>query len=116
MDTIEGNKLIAKFMEVTNEISDLYYLPQFGHYFNSYGNIEFNDIFRSTELKYHSSWDWLMPVVEKIKNTIGFKSIDECSEKEWYASIGVTRLTITSDIQTVWYAVINYIKWYNAKK
>ena len=45
MNTTEGNKLIAKFMEVTNEISDLYYLPQFGHYFNSYDNIEFNETF-----------------------------------------------------------------------
>jgi hypothetical protein len=63
--------------------------------------------------KFNSSWEWLMPVVEKIKNTIGVKSVDECSEEEWNTSTGLTRLTITTPLSVVYSAVVNYIKWYN---
>ena len=119
MDTTEGNKLIAKFMEVTNEISDLYYLPQFGHYFNSYGNIEFNEVFRSTELKYHSSWDWLMPVVEKIE-TIDFVVIIKHGECVVVNNSGNTPKFIqqvsTTKIESTWLACVKFIKWDNDQK
>lgn len=53
----EGNILIAKFMGA--EIRDTKHYP-----------IKLNDDEYYPEgLKYHSSWDWLMPVVERI-NTI----------------------------------------------
>lgn len=42
MNTNENNKLIANFM--------------------------FEETMPINQLKYHSSWDWLMPVVEKIEN------------------------------------------------
>lgn len=110
METTEGNKLIAKFMEVTNEISDLYYLPQFGHYFNSYGNIEFNEVFRSTELKYHSSWDWLMPVVEKCLTI----SVESEEYEIHYAFIHNALWSI--NIKSVFDEVVEFIKWYNDQK
>jgi len=63
--------------------------------------------------RYHTSWDWLMPVVEKIKSTIGIKSVDECSEKEWYITSGLTRLPITTPLTIVYKAVVEFIKWFN---
>ncbi len=45
----ENNKLIAEFMNVDHVDIDQAY--------EDYG-----------ELKYHTSWDWLMPVVEKIES------------------------------------------------
>jgi hypothetical protein len=56
MNTTENNKLIAEFMgvETTSDATNSMY-----HY-------EGNSIGRN--LHYHNSWDWLMPVVEKIES------------------------------------------------
>jgi len=72
------------------------------------GVIDFN-----RKLLYHSSWDWLMPVVEKILEKIGVKSIDECDAKDWYVTTGVSRLTLGYSITFVFIRVIRYIEWYN---
>jgi hypothetical protein len=50
METTENNKLIAEFMDY----------PDLG----TEGDFSY--------LKYHKSWDWLMPVIEKIE-TLGYK-------------------------------------------
>lgn len=50
MNTQENNKLIAEFMEY----------PELG----TEGDFSY--------LKYHTSWDWLMPVVEKINQVCGY--------------------------------------------
>ena len=54
MNTIENNKMIAEFMglEMLNDLQIK--TPKDGGIFLS-------------ELKYHTSWDWLMPVIKKIK-------------------------------------------------
>ena len=56
MDTIEKNKLIAEFMglEIVNADIILYELNGIAYPIN--------------KLQYHTSWDWLMPVVEKIES------------------------------------------------
>ena len=110
---IEGNKLITEFMQVQNDFSDTYYLPEFGHYFNSYGQIEWNDCFRSNELKYHSSWDWLKPVIDKIINSIGIKTIDECNDEEWFQYNRISRMYIGIEIKLAFHYVVEFIKWYN---
>ena len=126
----ENNRLIAKFMATKNEISDIFYLPQHGHYFNSYGQIEWNECFRTNELKYHSSWDWLMSVVEKIEKMstekmfvdvriqggligiyvkgVASKGYDFLYQKDGYSN--------GSKIEAVWLSVVEFIKWYNSKK
>lgn len=112
----EGNKLIAEFMAVINNFSDYYYMPQFGHYFNSYGNIEFNETFRSDELKYHTSWGWLMPVVEKIENLYDGDVLVEISDEKCYIGYGSfyqNTATAETKIKAVYGAVVEFIKWYN---
>ena len=110
MKTIEeGNKLIAEFMGAKNDISDIYYLPEFGHYFNSYGQTEWSDCFRLNELKYCSSWDWLMPVVEKIEKTYAYVNIKGCA-------VNISTIVETSaptKIEAVWHACVEFIEWYN---
>ena len=55
---MEENKLIAEFM------GDVFY-KNTGHWYNSEGC----DIaWAEDELQYHTSWDWLMPVVDKINS------------------------------------------------
>ena len=53
MNTIEKNEAIAKFMEASIKPDGIY-------------RWRVNDrIWASEGLKYNSSWDWLMPVVER---------------------------------------------------
>lgn len=61
----DNNKLIAEFMGAFIEGNGFMYFPSEGRHH------------RLTEIKYHSSWDWLMPVVEKCVNFCVDKNHDE---------------------------------------
>jgi hypothetical protein len=56
---IKDNKLIAEFMGKP-------YRQEFLE--KGVGGV-FEEVVLYEDLQYHSSWDWLMPVVEKINNT-----------------------------------------------
>jgi hypothetical protein len=104
-EIIEGNKLIAEFM-----------------------NLPSNNT--SEELQYHLSWDWIIPVVEKINQsnkidyykhrfTMGFLEEYQgyycrfnhvIKHKEF--SIGKCK----SQIEAVYKVVVQFIKWYNQNK
>ena len=56
----KNNKLIAEFMEFHRDTEDLYLIDNY--------NLRSENQFQATyvrEMKFHSSWDWLMPVVDK---------------------------------------------------
>jgi len=71
MTTIEGNKLIAEFMGIlyglklnaTDPVTEESKVR-----IHEYNGIEGTEGLHINHLKFHSSWDWLMPVVEKIHN------------------------------------------------
>lgn len=65
------------------------------------------------EFKYHKDWNWLMPVVEKINNDISnyHKSIYILEQKDCFWD-----LKIISTKETVFKAVVDFIKWYNENK
>ena len=101
MRTIEEkNGMIANFMGVKFKDDN--------EYINELKEMRSNGIFfeqgyMSSELKYHSSWDWLMPVVEAIYNT----GLDEQNTNE----IGdVTHALLDVNINAVHDAVINFIE------
>jgi hypothetical protein len=132
-EIIEGNKLIASFdpqmivhkldrrsNENRNYLDGLKYE---GFKKGDIGNI------RGTEhLQYHTSWDWLMPVIEKIlamydsqcsfehpkylnidnKHRFSFNLIDDCRGSQ--SGEGNTL------IEASYNAVVKFIKWYNNKK
>ena len=56
-----NNKLIAEFMDIK-----LYK----GTFYDMGYDAEDKSLYRSHELKYHDSWDWLMPVIKKINEQI----------------------------------------------
>lgn len=103
---LDGNKLIAEFMGAKyNSKLDLVNLG---------ANHKLVGI---NELQYHSSWDWIMPVVEKIHSDTDFwVTIYYRSCKVFPMNIGVEMEILIEEkptIEAVWIAVVEFIKWHN---
>lgn len=58
------------------------------------------------DLKYHTSFDWLMPVVEKISKIHSINGLYRQYEK-------VSEALLMIDISLLFKAVVSFIKWYN---
>lgn len=95
METTESNKLIAEFMKVQSEN---------GIVFQDANTGDFH------EIKYHSSWDWLMPVYRKIE-IIGYGVGTEGSRIMKEAKAFLTGANIT-DFHV---SIVEFIKWYNTQ-
>jgi hypothetical protein len=103
MNTRESNKLILRFMGYRNTTPDL-----------SGINIYENDKGDTQELlcvKYHSSWDWLMPVVKKIREILNvefsFSEFDDMRELE-------NKLNpYNYDIDHIYKEAVDFIQWYS---
>src|SRR5688500_4790362 len=92
----EKNKLIAEFMGVIDVLKMFGYNDGFAYRFDKpIGSAldydEYGDVFLSKEedtwevdsMEFHSSWDWIMPVVEKIES-LGFRFKIAFNELELY--------------------------------
>ena len=108
----DGNKMIAEFMGLSYKAKTEHPLvfPD-GLWMDKKTKVGYNELF------YHSSWDWLMPLVEKIERmgghiTIGTNKI-ECQFQDFRGSskvgFGYTK------IQCVWEVIVEFIKWYNTQ-
>jgi hypothetical protein len=123
-----NNKLIAEFMGGIQSSSNIIRLPQ---------TIGESSIFcvkgseglpsgtfkveRINELEYDTSWDWLMPVVEKIE-LLGytFEKNFQPIDKDWQCLIVKGNDILYQEFNTdsliaCHYVVIEFIKWYNNK-
>ena len=126
----DKNKLIADFMgliPIDNQDELSWYYVEDEVYFNNdfrYNNqIEYTT---SDMLPYKESWDWLMPVVEKIQHldnefevNVNFK-IELTGAVELYINhkrvFGMTAFEVGTLIDAVYEAIIEFIKWYNKNK
>ena len=106
---MNSNKLIAEFMGMTygdpNDDSVMIQTTPQG-----------NEVVPIESMEYHTSWDWLMPVVEKIEslrdpngNAYRF-SIDMCNAQIEGTTIEV--LGGAYKLDTVYKAVVQFIKNY----
>jgi hypothetical protein len=106
-EIIEGNKLIAKFRGQENT----YQNGVDGYY------------------AYHSSWNWLMPVIEKISRIKIEWEDPEYNDTYYPRTFGMLSpsgnpmVRINANqvfeaptlIEAAWLAVVDFIKWYNEK-
>jgi hypothetical protein len=124
----EGNKLIAGFMGFKTSRVDhnnrLVYNEEY----------ESGDRAREKEVIYHTSWDWLMPVVEKIENMVlhealkeGVSAFDVSINGGWceiemgsqygmaFPEIDFEVIQHSSDskLNSTWLAIVEFIQWYN---
>jgi hypothetical protein len=98
---MEENKLIAEFMGSKHPtIEDMYRLPHADVYWG--------------ELQYDYSWNWLMPVVEKIE-TISGKLPTHVgnipNDEDWESNN-----FLSTNIEETYIAVVRFIKKYNQLK
>lgn len=112
METQQNNKLIRDF------------IPELEVKFCDYnGEILINIKELSiNNLEFHKSWDWLMPVIEKIESLGYFVMINKWTsvyEDEKRRTIGDLNFLINkekgSKIENTYKAVVEFIKWYNNK-
>jgi len=127
-EILEGNKLIAEFMgakpcknywrEDALEHEDW----EHDEWTNTTREYFVTKIHKVSELKYHSSWDWLMPVVEKIEMDCkcdvhiyahyNWKEPNRCAIYDWKDK-EIASKSNDSKIIAVWLAVVEFIKWHN---
>tara|TARA_Y100001938_G_C8075324_1_gene425677 strand:+ start:992 stop:1303 length:312 start_codon:yes stop_codon:yes gene_type:complete len=95
---MNNNKLIAEFMGWTpcdpND-STMYANPKTGALYSS-----------DCDMRFHTSWDWLMPVANEI-----IKSRDE-QNADWDLT-NLKYALCTTNIELVYDAVVEFIKAYN---
>lgn len=87
---MKDNKLIAEFMGISID-RELAYIEDEGS--------PLEEVMPVNNLNYHTSWDWLMPV------------IDKCYQE--HMSKHIADVVMTCDIDKAYQAVVEFIKQYN---
>ena len=107
---MNNNKLIAEFMgypHMTDAVDDRTIAYDVGGSvmnINNTHNENDNNVFHPDDMKFHSSWDWLIPVVNKIEM--------ECEG----VPIQLLDCNLYSEIGEVYQAVVELIKTYNDER
>ena len=110
MNTTDNNKLIAEFMGIELE-ETLHGLMVYAIVINRNNPLKENDIetdfFEPQELKYHTSWDWLIPVVQKLNEDVESSFIKTEYMSEISSHILVNERLFAHQ------RVVEFINWYN---
>lgn len=124
METIEGNRLIAEFMgyslrKIDGEMEWDYNPIDNPH--GSYPTLRLPICGTSeNNLRFHESWDWLMPVVEKIDSLLMDDKFVTVQMNRTLIEMPEHGLTIEglgdSWIEAAYNAVVEFIQWYNKKQ
>jgi len=128
MGNLENNKLIAEFMGWTEGIDEG---GMFGKPCKAWRNTDNLDnllgycdgYVRIGSEKFHSSWDWLMPVVERISKILDSEDspLDALFEEEneeamdYYVEFNEVSL-LDLNITDLYNTIVEFIKWYNKTK
>lgn len=112
----EGNLIIAKFMGWKQDAPH-------SRFYNPNGDFHFE-----YELYFHSSLDWLMPVIEKFESIGGFVRIEKTEIIVHHSGIKDINLgcisymlnngkvlTSQEKLEGVWLGIVNFLKEYNQK-
>lgn len=110
-EIIEGNRLIAEFMGVKIGEDKYSWRPGVQEPLQEY------------HLAYHTSWGWIMPVVEKIEG-LGYDSRIMgnnsdggflCDFVDLRNDEAACKTSFSSKIEAVWLSCVDFIKWYNSQ-
>jgi hypothetical protein len=106
-EILEGNKLIAKFRKIdTGRVLYPYHIE--------------GEWLEDRDLEYHSSWKWLMPVVEEIESMGYIIEIAGCDYQiRVYGELEafIFSYGVETDKRTaIWMACCEFIEWYNEQE
>ena len=110
---IENNKLIAEFLNWEfDDLSETFETPFLKLVDpHAFGDEQFSCKLQDFELEFHSDWNWLMEVVEKID---GLENSLENESNEYFRQFQkILSLSIYTKIETVYNACVEFVKWYN---
>jgi len=115
-EIIEGNTLIAEFagyiyFPESENSPEHWHANKDTVKLKGHVNLSGFSIYR---LEFHESWDWLIPVCHQVAkiNSTEIEKNNILSMPNWeFGSLG-----LESNIQSVWLAVVKFIKWYNNQK
>lgn len=127
----ESNELIAKFMgyqilhrkyqyQNFNSSNESYFQDDEGEIVCDEHGREVNlypdgdPLFSLSELSFHEDWNLLMPVVENISRWADVNK-DKYNEYFWREPYHTDFLIFRMEINELWLAVVEFIKWYNEK-
>jgi hypothetical protein len=126
-EIITGNKMIAKFDGWVEKNQGLFVNES-----EKYSRLEQSLKPKTFNLLYHSSWDWLMPVIDKIDGSVDGINAIACVEiGKICCKITPTKYSIKKDalihyktiqrvaipkIEAVWKTVVAFIEWHNKQK
>lgn len=121
-EILDGNRLIAGFMQV-KPTPDCWNKGKY-----CWSDMPWISISNETEektmnsivkyVKYHSKWDWLMPVVDQIEQrSMGIYQVDITQEGcqiknrcRYYIDRAVSKVPIgTTKLEAVWMAVVQFL-------
>ena len=116
---IENNKLIAEFLNWEfDDLSETFETPFLKLVDpHAFGDEQFSCKLQDFELEFHSDWNWLMEVVEKIENYNEFTNVlfapQGCSI-DCYTENGFSFSNdCDTKIEAVYNACVEFVKWYN---
>ena len=124
-EILENNVLIAEFMGA-EKIQ--YPAPIYGIYKFPVSPDKKHTKMDAIYFEYHTSWDWLIPIVEKIESLNEIVSIENNSciivnninteAHEWFTTMHNKNIDSgkISKIEATYYAVVEFIKWHNKNK
>lgn len=115
---IENNKLIAEFMGV-----QLFFGEPYNKDIEQW-EVFFDTLYETKDLAYHTDWNWLMPVVEKIEHidSIDVNILTNGTRIYEWRSGGkviidnIADISFSNKIEHTYHAVVEFIKWYNENK
>ena len=115
LNTLENNKLIAEFLGRNGKINKSLYSWKGIDALLSGGWVPIE------QTKFHSDWNWLMQVVEKIRKF--HNGTEPLNDKQIGQLLQLIKklnesLTLRNElsIEAVYNACVEFIKWYNEQK
>lgn len=119
MTTIEGNQLIADFMGILyglkmNATDPVKWETKVR--IHPYNGIEGTAGLHINHLKFHSSWEWLMPVVEKIGLITPIELWFTVSPSCHIDKAGIKHAFEESTIKNIWLSCVEFIELNNKSK
>ena len=114
--TTENNKIIAEFM-IKQEPTENFCVGSIGQEVGVFTGIK-TEYFKYEDLKFHSDWNWLMEVVEKIES-LGYwtELLGGCHQEFRIGKINQIKEFINKDgsdkKEAVYNTCLEFIKYYN---